>query len=148
MRQLAGVLLGAVAGVGLIASPVFAGAVGNHLKCYKAKETAGPGKFQATADLLSTVGLAPELGCTIKGPPKMFCGPVGKVNVAPTPPGGGPQNGTSKFVCYKVKCAKGAEQTATGKDQFGTHTFTLKTPKILCAPASPSGAFLDDAPAS
>ena len=42
---------------------------------------------------------------------------------------------------------KGAEQTATGKDQFGTHTLTLKTPKILCAPASPSGAFVDDAPA-
>jgi hypothetical protein len=120
---------------------------GNHLKCYKAKETAGPGAFQVKADLVSNLNppLAKESGCVIKGPPELVCAPVDKQNVSPPPPGGGPTGNTTKFLCYKAKCRKLPDETITAKDQFGTHTFTLKgkAAKTLCAPASPSGAFLD-----
>jgi hypothetical protein len=124
----------------------FAGVVGDHLKCYKAKETAGPGRIQVQADLVSTTipALPTETGCVIKGPPQLYCGPVAKTNVSPEPPGGGPTQSTTKFLCYKVKCPKGASEIATARDQFGMHTMALKVPKVVCAPASPSGAFLEE----
>ncbi len=130
----------------VLVAPTPAGASADHLACYKAKEIGGPGRIQATADLVS--GAVPPLatgtGCVIKGPPRLYCGPVTKANIAPPEPGGGPTQGTTKFLCYKVKCPKGAAQTASAKDQFGVHTVMLKAPRVLCAPASPSGAFLDD----
>jgi hypothetical protein len=140
------VLLVAAAGAYLLGGATSALAINDHLKCYKAKESSGPGKIQVTASLVSgTVPpLAAESGCVLKGPPKLVCAPVTKVGATPTPPGGGPTGATTKFLCYKVKCPKAADQTITGKDQFGTHTFTIKGPKVVCAPASPSGAFLDD----
>jgi hypothetical protein len=147
-RTLPGLVAAAIGCVGLAASSVVSAPLADHLQCYKAKETAGPGRIQATADLLSSIGLAPETGCLVKGPPTLFCGPVTKTNVTPPPPGGGPTGTVHKFLCYKIKCPTGANQVASGKDQFGVHTLTLKAPKILCAPASPSGAFLDQAPAS
>jgi hypothetical protein len=138
----------------LVAAATFAFLVGgasavlaanDHLKCYKAKEIAGPGKVQYSATLVSGIGLNTESGCVIKGPPKLVCAPVSKVGVSPTPPGGGPTSATHRFFCYKVKCPKGPDQTVGGADQFGSHVFTIKGPKQVCLPASPSGAFLDDA---
>jgi hypothetical protein len=123
------------------ASPALA--VNDHLKCYKAKEVAGPGKVQYSATLVSGIGLNSESGCVIKGPAKLVCAPVTKIGVTPSPPGGGPTGATHRFFCYKVKCPKGPDQTVGGSDQFGTHTFTVKAPKQVCLPASPTGAFLD-----
>jgi hypothetical protein len=105
--------------------------IADHLKCVKAK----------AIEPKSTYNIA-SLGCIIKGPAKLVCTPVVKAGVSPTPPGGGPTGATTKFVCYKAKCPK-IPGTVTAKDQFGTHVFATSTVKTICAPASPSGAFLD-----
>ena len=104
--------------------------VPDHLKCYKVKESAKRAVY--TADL---GGLAPEQGCLVKLPGKLLCVETTKTNVSPTPPGapGGPAAG--EFVCYKVKCPKGAPPLVTVTDQFGTHTFTPSAAQLLCAPA-------------
>jgi hypothetical protein len=136
-------LLAGAAGACLLG--VASGALGaaDHLKCYKAKEVAGPGKFTRTATLLSSTTLVHETGCIIRGPSKLVCAPVTKTSVSPPAPGGGPTAAAKKFICYKLKCPKLPDQSLTLKDQFGTHIFTIRTAKTLCAPASPSGAFLD-----
>jgi hypothetical protein len=136
-------LMAAVAGACLLGAASGALAFPSHLKCYKAREIAGPGKFTRTADLISSTSLANETGCQIKGPSKLVCAPVTKQNVSPPAPGGGPTGATTSFICYKVKCPKMADQNITLQDQFGTHIFTIRAAKTLCAPASPSGAFLD-----
>ena len=138
-------LLAAAAFAYLFGSASTTIAAADHLKCYKAKEIAGPGKFQTTATLVSGAvpALATETGCIIKGPSKLVCSPVDKLG---PPPGGGPTGATTRFVCYKVKCPRLPDQNVTAKDQFGTHVFVVRSPKTLCAPASPSGAFLDAAP--
>jgi hypothetical protein len=105
--------------------------VADHLKCVKAKAAEPKTQF--------SIG---SLGCIIKGPAKLVCTPVIKSGVSPTPPGGGPTGATTKFVCYKAKCPK-VPATVTAKDQFGTHVFQTSSAKTICAPASPSGAFLD-----
>ena len=136
-------LLGVAACAYLLGSATPTMAVADHLKCYKAKEISGPGKFQTTATLVSGVGLATESGCIIKGPSKLVCSPVEKIG----PPAGGPTGATTRFICYKVKCPKLPDQNVVAVDQFGAHVFVIKGPKTLCAPASPSGAFLDDSSA-
>src|SRR5262249_47258822 len=80
-------------------------------------------------------GLLPEPGCQVKLPGKLLWVETKKSNVSPTPPGapGGPAAG--QFVCYKVKCPKGAPPVVTVTDQFGTHTFTPSAAQVLCAPA-------------
>ncbi len=105
--------------------------IADHLKCVKAK----------AIEAKTTYTIA-SLGCTIKGPAKLVCFPVVKAGVSPTPPGGGPTGATTKFVCYKAKCPK-APGTISAKDQFGNHLFQVSNAKTICAPASPSGAFLD-----
>jgi hypothetical protein len=124
---------------------VTAFAAADHLKCYKAREIVGPGKVQYSATLVSGIGLNTQSGCSIRGPARLVCVPVSKTTVSPTPPGGGPTAATSRFFCYKLKCAPGPDQTVSGTDQFGGHTFTIRRAKTLCLPASPSGAFIDDA---
>jgi len=140
-------LLAAAAGGCLVAAASAALAIPNHLKCYKAREVAGPGKFTRSADLITSTSLASETGCFIRGPAKLVCAPVTKQNVSPPPPGGGPTAATHSFVCYKLKCPKLPDQSFTLKDQFGTHVFVIRTARTLCAPASPSGAFLDESSA-
>src|SRR5215813_13222897 len=48
--------------------------------------------------------------------------------------------------------ARGESRKGAGhvdrRDQFGTRSRTLKVAKVLRAPVSPSGAFIDDVPAS
>jgi hypothetical protein len=127
----------------LLASASTTMAAADHLKCYKAREVEGPGRLTATANLVSGIGLATENGCLIRGPSRLLCAPVEKLGL---PPGGGPTGATTKFVCYKLKCPKQALQNVTAKDQFGTHVFVLRFPTTFCAPASPSGAFLEASP--
>jgi len=106
--------------------------VPDHLKCYKVKDPAA--KAEYTADL---GGLAPEPGCIIKTPAKMLCVASTKANVTPPPPGaaGGPAAG--RFVCYAVKCPKGALPAVPIVDQFGTRDLQPSKPKLLCAPVAP-----------
>src|SRR5262249_44262118 len=85
-----------------------------------------------TADL---GGLAPEPGCEVKVPGKLLCVETTKTNVSPTPPSAPAGPAAGQFVCYKVKCPKGAPPVVTVTDQFGTHTFTPSAAQLLCAPA-------------
>src|SRR5262245_2318481 len=104
--------------------------VPDHLKCYKIKDSAKKAVY--TADL---GGLAPEPGCQVKLPGKLLCVETTKSNVSPTPPGAPAGPAAGQFVCYKVKCPKGAPPVVTVTDQFGTHTFTPSAAQLLCAPA-------------
>ncbi len=135
-------LLTAAAGAYLLGVASLATA-GNHLKCYKVKDPLGVGAVKYTTDLVSNTGLPTETGCSFKARAQFCCDPVDKVNTSPAPPGGGPTGPTTKFCCYKLKCAK-VNGPFSVKDQFGSRTVTRLSAKLLCAPASPSGAFLDD----
>ena len=121
---------------------------GNHLLCYKGKDSTGAKHKYSGGVVVSNTGLNPIAGCVIATPPKICCDAVDKIgfldeNSNPAP-GGGPTGNTTKFCCYKVKCPKGSASPAfVAHDQFGVHSFAVKTTSILCAPASPSGAFLD-----
>ncbi len=119
---------------------------GNHLACYKVKDSLAKTKF-GNVTLPSNTGRPTVSGCTIATGAKLCCDAVDKVGVPPQPNGGGPLSNTSKFCCYKAKCPKGSDQTITERDQFGTRPVVLSKSviKYICAPASPSGAFLDDA---
>jgi hypothetical protein len=113
-----------------------------HTKCYAIKDPAA----KAVYTLNSTA--APEAaqnGCRLQVPAKMLCLATTKTNVSPVPPGGGPTTNvtTAKSLCYKVKCPKTALTPVPVVDQFGSRTVTPKVARLLCAPASPSGAFLD-----
>src|SRR5262249_56970010 len=97
-----------------------------NLKCYKVKESAAQ-KVTYTADL---GGLAPEPGCQVKTPAKLLCVEATKTNVSPTPPGAPAGPAAGQFICYKVKCAKGAPPVVTLADQFGTHTMPPSAPQL------------------
>ena len=113
---------------------------GDHLLCYKVREPRGT---TYTADFVSNTGEATVPGCQIKTGAKYCCDAVDKTNIAPTPPGGPTTANTHKFCCYKVKCTTPPANSFQAKDQFGNRAVTFVKPKLLCAPSSPSGAFLD-----
>src|SRR2546427_12138023 len=103
MRTKAVAVLAAGARLALLAGGASA-QTADHLKCYKVKDSTAK-KFY-TANL---TGLAPETGCRIKVPAQTLCVATTKTAVSPAPPGGVP-NGTNAglFVCYKIKCPRGA----------------------------------------
>jgi hypothetical protein len=127
-----------------------AATAGDHLACYKVKDnvSGSPLKNKYSAVLPSNIGLPVEQGCTIATPAKLCCAPVDKVGTAPNPP---PPDtflrpAANKFCCYKTKCAKPlVAPTAGFSDQFADRTLTLAKVGYVCAPASPSGAFVDNA---
>jgi len=129
MKLLPALLIAAVT----LATPVGAQPVPDHLKCYKAKDSAPKASY--TADL---GGLVAEPGCIIKVPGNLLCVEATKTNITPTPPGGPDTAGPAgRFLCYKIKCPKAALPAVQWNDQFGTRTVTPKTPKIVCAPEIP-----------
>jgi len=103
----------------------------DHLKCYKAKDPAAKKTYTATL-----TGLSAESGCIIKVPGKMLCVQTAKSAVSPAPPGGGP-SGTDAgaFMCYKVKCPKGAVAPVSVTDQFASRSLAPSSAKFVCAPA-------------
>src|SRR5262245_24730531 len=117
----------------------------SHLRCSKVRDTIPKATYTAD-EVLDSVRT-----CIIKVPAKLFCRFTSKTNVTPPPPGGGPNTtlNVQGFFCYKQKCPKfhSSGNPITIKDQFGTHVFpepiTINS-SLLCAPASPSGAFLDN----
>ena len=137
---------------GALLAVVLAGGIGvgraqvmlptDHLVCAKLRDSVPRASY--------TVRLGPSLqddlvGCVVKLPAKLACQSTSKSAVTPPPPGGGPTGSLnrSKFLCYKLKCPTAANDFHTAKDQFGIHDIVLGTSKLLCAPASPGGAFLD-----
>jgi hypothetical protein len=107
--------------------------VPDHLECYKIKDSAPRTPY--TADL---AGLAAEPGCQVKVPAKLLCVATTKSNVSPTPPEAGNGSSVGRFLCYKVKCPKGAPDALTIRDQFGSRSVEPKVSKLLCAPELPS----------
>jgi hypothetical protein len=112
----------------------------SHLACFKFKDS-GVAKTTYTVD----IGSAGH--CIVKTPAKVVCVSTFKENVTPTPPGGGLDLNLNEslFFCYNAKCPKTPGPDGFATDQFGTHVFNpqIVTSNLLCAPASPSGAFLD-----
>jgi hypothetical protein len=133
--------LGIIAAVCLaVPTLVWADAVNlSHLQCFKFKDTLPKAKYRA-----DEIG---SPGCVIKVPAIMVCNYTYKINVTPPPPTTGPDVtlNHSIFFCYKQKCPK-LPISGTFTDQFGTHVVDtpITSAKMLCAPASPSGALLDD----
>jgi len=138
------VLLATAAGACFLADAAPVGAQANHLKCYAIRDQiAGP--VPRTADL---TGLAPEPGCKIKGKAAQLCVATTKTNVSPPAPGGGPNPSSpaQRYLCYRARCPKPPVLPLPGVpvvDQFGTRTVLPRRALTLCAPASPSGAFID-----
>jgi hypothetical protein len=118
----------------------------NHLVCMKVKDPAPKASYTAHLVPSRLNDLSP---CVIRVPAKMECQITAKLNVTPPAPATGPTQdllptGILRFLCYKVKCPKPEGPNDVRNDQFGSRTLTLGSAKLLCAPASPSGAFLDD----
>jgi putative metal-binding protein len=106
----------------------------DHLQCFKIRDTAT--KVPYTADVAPTDPNFPTSNCRVQVPAKLLCVDVVKSNVTPAPPGAPAGDATHKFLCYKAKCPK-ATPTATLQDQFGSHTVTVKSTGLLCAPVTP-----------
>jgi hypothetical protein len=106
--------------------------VADHLKCYKIKDSAPKATYMADLG-----GLAAEPGCRIAVPGKMLCVETAKSLIPPPPPtpSAGP---AGRFLCYKVKCAKGALAPVAWSDQFGSRSVTPIGAKLLCAPETPT----------
>lgn len=120
-----------VAFASLPALPVHA-QIPDHLKCYKVKDALGRATY--TADLGASSPLPADSGCVVKTPGKLLCVDTTKTNVNPPPPGAAPGNTAHRFLCYKVKCPKGALPPVPWTDQFGTRMLQPVAPNLLCAP--------------
>jgi hypothetical protein len=137
----------AAAVIVMAARPSRAQVIANHLVCTKVKDPAPRASYTAHLVPSRMNDLNP---CIIKVPAKMECQVTAKLNVNPPPPGGGPTadivsaTGILRFLCYKTKCPRPEGPADVRTDQFGSRVLTLGPAKLLCAPASPSGAFLDD----
>jgi len=112
--------------------PTYARA-GDHLACYKVKDTLAKGTFPGVA-LLSNDGGPNNTGCTITTGAKLCCDPVDKVGVPPQPGGSGPGALTTRFCCYRIKCPTNPGATLNFTDQFGNRALPVTTPKMICAP--------------
>jgi hypothetical protein len=117
----------------LLGAAVSVRAAGDHLECYRMRDSAARTRY--TADLN---GLAAEPGCVIKIPGQLLCVATTKTNVTPNPTGGGGTGPAGQFVCYKVKCPKGVLAPVAVSDQFGSRAVQPGTAKILCAPIATS----------
>ena len=115
-------------------------AAGSHLSCYKVKDTIAKAKFTGITLSSNTGDTTNATGCTVSTGAKLCCDSVDKTGHS----GPGPTNDANQFCCYKVKCAKGSGTgTLNLKDQFGTRALPVSKLAYLCAPSSPSAAFLD-----
>jgi hypothetical protein len=103
----------------------------NHLACYPVKGKA----IKRSVTLDNAFGS--EETAALK--PVQVCVPTAKTA---TPAGTDPITvGVPAFTCYRFKVkGKRPKQTVTLTDQFGTTTFSVTRPNLLCAPAVEPGA--------
>jgi hypothetical protein len=79
-----------------------------------------------------------EPGCRIKLPAKLFCTDVRKTNVQPAPPLQVDGADARDYFCYAVSCPSApVADDLQLRDQFGNRLVTVKSAKMLCAPAEP-----------
>jgi hypothetical protein len=137
--RVSGILAVLLAPFALATTPALA-QTADHLTCMRYKGSESKAAYNTTLD--NAFGTL--FPCIVKAPPKMACLPTAKSNVTPTPPGGGPSGEAARPVlCYRVKCQTKDIVSVSLTDQFGVHAGIVVAPKLLCAPASPGGAFLD-----
>lgn len=105
----------------------------DHLRCYKVRDSAPRTSYSADVSGL----VPPETRCVIKVPGSLLCLEATKANVDPAPPVGGSGPAAGRFLCYKVKCPKGALSPIAWNDQFGARSVTPLASKLVCAPALP-----------
>lgn len=115
-------------------SPLSSSAQGtfDHLKCHRMKD---PTQLNATADLDALQPDFSDSGCKLTGKAKLFCVPVTKKNVSPTPPRPdivGQQLDTD-YNCYKAKCPVDPPNHDV-VDQFGFRPQTKYKTSLLCVP--------------
>jgi hypothetical protein len=112
---------------------------GDHLKCYKVKDTRNiqvdPANAKRVVNLTSNTGLNPEPGCTVDNRKAVYCCDA----VDKTP--GGPPPGThitNRFCCYKLRCPKpNPNPQMFVSDQFRSGLPVTNTaPAFLCAPGN------------
>jgi len=115
----------------------------NGLTCVRIKDSLPRGSY--TGGALPGPANLPWGACTVRTPAVFACFPSVADGLTPRPPGGGPVGSIGGYYCYKVHCDASALPGASGKDQFGNHSPTKAagSPTYFCAPASPSGAFLE-----
>jgi hypothetical protein len=106
-------------------------------RCHKTKDPSPSASY--TADLVSVHPSFPnETGCLVKVPAKLLCSPVAPAIAGgpPFPPGTsqGGATPTEHLACYKLKCPRSEFGVPVG-DAFGSRTVTVKSPRMLCAPA-------------
>lgn len=136
--------------VGILAG-FFAGTASaqDHIACVKVKDTL-PKVTYTVSNIVAFGGTGTN--CVVRNSAKEVCYAAYKIGVTPPPPGGGGLTpllpGQWQFFCYKAKCSNNAfaPNPPYPTDQFGVHFGAVIKPKItkLCAPASASGAFLDE----
>jgi hypothetical protein len=109
----------------------------DHFKCYRIKvdKVAGPafprGIVTPVYDLFDSTGTRQV---PVKKPFEL-CNPVDKN-------GEGIKDPDRRLLCYKVKPVTD-QKKALVVNQFGIEELDLRREKLLCVPASPSGAFLE-----
>ena len=100
MTKIPKLLTAVLAGACLLGAASLAPA-GNHLKCYKGKDSTGAKHKYSGGVLASNTGLLTESGCRIATPPKICCDAVDKIGFLDEggmpPPGGGPTGNTTRF---------------------------------------------------
>lgn len=131
MPRIARHLLSALASAALLTRAAW-GQPFDHLTCYKVNDPAARALY--TADLTPRDPALPlESGCSIRVPAKFLCVDVRKTSVSPPPPGAPAGGEAQKYLCYRVRCAKGT-RAVESTDQFGTRDVVLRTAHLVCAP--------------
>ena len=115
-----------VIGVSLVSA---AFAQSDHLECFKVRDSERKARY--TTQLQN---LAPPRGCVVKLPAKLMCVPTISPQLSPTPPGAAPGRSAGAFLCYKVRCKRGAVAALAVTDQFGRRIVKPRRSRLLCAP--------------
>jgi len=124
------IVLPCIAVLAALSLPAYGQPVGDHVACYKVKDSAGRTKYNVT--LSSDSGTQ---DCLVRIPAKYACLPTTKSNVTPTPPGGGPvTSAAGSFLCYRLKCPQ-PSGSSNVSDQFGQRVITFRKARYLCTPA-------------
>ncbi|HYC00956.1 MAG TPA: hypothetical protein VEC57_17615 [Candidatus Limnocylindrales bacterium] len=121
------------------ATPGIAGVSGDHLTCFKIKDSNT--KTNAVINLTPTSDDFPVTpGCTLKTRSKELCTPSSKAHVDPPSPveDVGGEHLENSFLCYKMKCPKLDVSDMAAVDQFGARTVSGFKTKRLCVPAETS----------
>jgi hypothetical protein len=116
----------AVVALSLVSS---AHAQSDHLECFTVRDSEQKARYTARLE-----NLAPPHGCVVKLPAKLMCVPTAEPVISPAPPGAARGRSTGAFLCYKIRCRRGALAPLTVNDRFGQRIVKPRRSRLLCAP--------------